>query len=288
MRTNIHDLIAQAEGSAMGFKDIVPSFIKKPLKGARHSMHLLGRSARNAANGFRPVDLDYRVAIDRLDDLDIAYRVGTSDEDVLKDSFAHDIFFTAVPEYHPALDDTIIDVGAHIGTFSLLAATKVRNGKVFAIEACQDTFNILRINVALNQFWNVEAFHFALSDAVGQTTLHYDEENWGHSIMKRLSPQGETVATDTLAAFMDRNSIDRCNFLKFNCEGAEFPIVLSTSIEMLQRIERMLILYHCDLANERSADKLVRHLHAAGFHSRLFNQTPQRGWLFAQRDGTGA
>lgn len=272
----------------MGLTDIIPSFIKKPLKDARHSVQLLGRSARNAANAFRPVDLNYRVAIDRFGELDIAYRVATSDEDVLKASFEHDIFFSAVPEYNLGPHDTIIDVGAHIGTFSLLAATKLPNGRVFAIEACQDTFNILRVNVALNHLRNVEVFHFALSDAAGQTTLHYDEGNWGHSITKRLSPRGEIVATDTLTAFMVDNSIERCNFIKFNCEGAEFPIVLSTPIEVLRRIERMLILYHCDLSEERSADELVQHLQAAGFHSRLFNQTPHRGWIFAQRDGVGA
>src|SRR5438046_1462116 len=114
----------------MGLTDLIPRFIKKPLKGARHSMHLLGQSVRNAANAFRPVDLNYRVAIGRFGEVDIAYRAGTSDEEVLKASFEHDIFFTAVPEYRLAPDDTIIDVGAHIGTFSLLAASKVPNGRV--------------------------------------------------------------------------------------------------------------------------------------------------------------
>src|SRR5262249_36312649 len=102
----------------MSLRDSLPSFIKKPLRQVRRSMRLLGRSTRNAAKAFRPVDLDYRIAIDRFEDFDVAYRAGTSDEEVLRASFANDIFFTAVPEYRPSPNDTIIDVGAHIGTFS--------------------------------------------------------------------------------------------------------------------------------------------------------------------------
>jgi hypothetical protein len=66
---------------------------------------------------------------------EVAYRSRTTDEDVIAHSFDHDIFFTGVPEYRPAEDHTIIDVGAHIGIFSLLAASKVPRGKVYAIEA---------------------------------------------------------------------------------------------------------------------------------------------------------
>ena len=52
----------------------------------------------------------------------IFYRDHASDEDVLRYGFERDIFFLGVPEYRPHREDTIIDVGAHIGTFSLLAA----------------------------------------------------------------------------------------------------------------------------------------------------------------------
>ena len=109
------------------------------------------------------------LAIERHGDLDVAFRRGTADERVIAQSFANDIFYAAIPDYRPAPTDILLDIGAHIGTFALASAPKVPKGKVWAIEASQDTFNYLRINVAINGLANVHASHLALTDKTGRT-----------------------------------------------------------------------------------------------------------------------
>lgn len=95
------------------------------------------------------------LAIGSFGGFEIAYRTGTVDQRVIKHSFDNDTIFTGVPEYQPSDNHVIIDIGAHIGTFSILASSKLKRGKVYAIEASQDSFNLLKINVALNQCNNV-------------------------------------------------------------------------------------------------------------------------------------
>jgi FkbM family methyltransferase len=221
------------------------------------------------------------LAIEAIDGFEVAYRKGTADEEVLKDSFSHDIFYPGVPEYKPAERDVIIDVGAHIGTFSLLSSRKLGHGKVYAIEASQDTFNILRINVALNRLANVSVHHLAISDNEGEVTLHYDRGNWGHSIVKALSRFSETVKSTTLSRFLKINNIESCQFIKFNCEGAEFPILLSTPPRILQRFGTILVLYHCDLWTRNTQADLISHLQSTGFRCVVRNQTRERGWIVA-------
>lgn len=213
----------------------------------------------------------------------MAYRSGTADEAVLQHSFDHDIFFTGVPEYRPAESDTIIDVGAHIGTFSLLAASKAPRGRVYAIEACEDTFNFLRVNVALNGLSHVVPVHLALSDREGTCTLYYDTGNWGHSVVSRLSNRSEVVRCSTLQRFFGENSIAACNFIKFNCEGAEFPILLSCHADFLRRIQLILVLYHGDLWKKNTVEDLLGHLQQSGFDCQVRNQTESRGWIVARR-----
>jgi FkbM family methyltransferase len=229
--------------------------------------------------GGAPVDASSMLAIQAVDGFDVAYRKGTADELVLRDSFSHDIFYSGVPEYHPAENDVIIDIGAHIGTFSLLSSSRARLGRVYAVEASQDTFNLLRINVALNHITNISVHHVAIAEKEGQVTLYHDRGNWGHSIVKPLSAFSETVESTTLTRFMEKNGIRHCHFMKFNCEGAEFPIVLGTSQETLSRIGITLILYHCDLWGKNTEADLVAHLHSAGFTCAIRNKTPQRGWI---------
>jgi len=91
------------------------------------------------------------------------------------------------------------------------------------------------------------------------------------------------VTTDTLANFMERNGITECHFAKFNCEGAEFPILLASPRATLTRFETMLVLYHCDLATGHNHNELVQHLKASGFETTVRNQSEQRGWIIATR-----
>jgi len=222
-----------------------------------------------------------KLRIRDFDGFEMAYRPGTVDEAVLKDSFRHDIFFSGVPEYQPSETDVILDVGAHIGTFAVLAASKVPRGEVHAIEACQDTFDFLRMNTALNRMTNLYAHHLALTGKRGVCTLYHDAENWGHSVVHQHSASSETVESRTLQKFFEENRIDRCNFIKFNCEGAEFPILLGSSPELLRRIDGMMVLYHGDLWTENTKEELIAHLQASGFTCVTRNQTGSRGWIVA-------
>jgi FkbM family methyltransferase len=235
---------------------------------------------QNSVRAFRPDELGYRLAIGEFGGFVVAFRQGTVDEEVVR---RHDIFFAGVPEYDPEPDHVIIDVGAHIGTFSMLAASKVPRGRVYAVEASRETFNYLTINIALNHLRNIEASHLALAGGEGRTVLYYDERNWGHSITKRLSSRGEEVQTKTLAGYMAEHGIERCDFIKFNCEGAEFPILLNTSAQVLERINLMFIHYHCDLAQEYDLDTLLSHLRESGFVTHVPNPTMGRGRIIARR-----
>ena len=269
----------------MSFRKLIPEPVKVPVREARRRWRLLKRSWANARSAFRPDEFIYRLEIGRFGRFEVAYRKGTADEEVIGHSFDRDIFFVGAPEYRPEPNHVILDVGAHIGTFSLLAASRVPQGKIYAVEASHETFNYLWVNIALNRAANIDASHLALSDKKGTAVLHYDEGNWGHTIMKALSPHGEEVATDSLASFMQAKGIERLDFIKFNCEGAEFPILLAAPPEVLQRIRMMLVLYHCDLVDKSSLEALLARLHESGFKTSLRNQDANRGWIVADRTG---
>lgn len=231
------------------------------------------------------LDKPSTLVIRTVDGFVVAYRKDTADEAAINHSFGHDIFFPGVPEYEPTDGHVILDIGAHIGTFSLLASRKVGRGRVFAIEASQDSFNLTRINLALNRCDNASAHHLAVADKDGSVTLHYAIGNWGHSTVAKLSGYSETVEACSLPSFMARNDIARCDFAKLNCEGSEFPVLLNTPKNVLERFGTMLVLYHCDLWTRNTEADLVAHLKASGFECAIRNQTAKRGWIIATRTG---
>jgi FkbM family methyltransferase len=213
--------------------------------------------------------------------LRFAYRQGTADESVLKQTFEDDVFFSCVPEYQPSDSDVIVDVGAHIGAFAVLAASKVPRGAVHAIEACQDSFNFLFVNAAINRMANLSVYHLALSDREGDCTLYHDSHNWGHSTVLKMSDRTETVQCRTLQRFFEKADIPRCTLLKMNCEGAEFPILLASPPEVLRRVRMMLVFYHSDLWTTNSREDVVSHLRASSFECKIRHSGEDRGWIVA-------
>lgn len=213
----------------------------------------------------------------------IAYRPGSSDVDVLSHSFEDDIFLKGVPEYQPHSSHTVLDVGAHIGDFSLLVSRRV--ARVYSIEARRETFALLKTNLFLNNATNVIADHVALSDENGFCRLYLatEGESWGDSTTFDFNGSAENVSSVTLQRYLFERNIPRVDFAKFNCEGAEFPILMSADHATLSKFETMLVLYHCDLVSGSSERMLHEKLGQCGFKTSTRNRSEDRGWMIATR-----
>lgn len=209
--------------------------------------------------------------------LKFSYREGTSDEHALTQSLKNDVLF--IPEYAAKPDHVIVDIGAHIGTFAVRAASLLKNGKVYAVEASRENCAYLRANVKLNNLGNVSVHHLALTDFKGETKLYHKghKGHLGSSIVKDFLGEAENVPTDTLANFMQDNDISHCDYMKLNCEGAEFKIILSTHKNILQRINLLLILYHLDIAQKYSEQDLSGYLQQCGFLTKIRHRNKKMG-----------
>jgi FkbM family methyltransferase len=260
-------------------KSLLPASVLRMVQQTRWQARRVGHRLRYVASGRRTAG----IGIGSFGGNRIAYRIHSVDTEVLGHSFEHDIFFAEVPDLRLEPDAIILDVGAHIGTFTVLAAAKVPRGRVFAVEASRDTFELLSLNVELSGRTNITAEHLALSDTTGTVTLHHDPEgNYGHSITRALSGSSETVTAATLTGYLAQRDVAAVALAKFNCEGAEFPILLSTPCATLRRLHTLIVLYHSDLAN-LPVSALTQHFEACGFQTRLTNTTADRGWIIATR-----
>jgi FkbM family methyltransferase len=223
--------------------------------------------------------MDYKI----INNLKVFYRKDTSDELVIKEIFEDRIFEKGFPEYRAKRDHIIIDVGAHIGVYSMILSQQINKGILYAFEPCADTFTYLNKNIKINKIHNIKSYKIALNNNIGTTKLFYDIENgnWGHSIVKKFSTEGEMVETDTLSHFFLTNNIQKCDLIKFNCEGAEFKILLTTPVAELKKINHMLVLYHMDLTEDYSIEQLIAHLKKASFYTEIRQKSfdGKRGWL---------
>ena len=82
---------------------------------------------------------------------------------------------------------------------------------------------------------------------------------------------------------MDKNDVDRIDFLKMDCEGSEFGIFRTTPKEYLERINKMAIEFH-DNVTLYKHDYLKKILKDYGFEINVsWDGKSSFGYMYAQR-----
>lgn len=122
---------------------------------------------------------------------------------------------------------TFLDVGAHVGYYTLLAAKRV--AQVYAFEPDPESLALLLRSVQANGHTNVGCFQKAVADKVGRARFHIDSEAWGNS----LSPKNvnhpvrlldvETVSLDHLYASGALG--EHIHLVKIDVQGAEEAVL---------------------------------------------------------------
>lgn len=130
--------------------------------------------------------------------------------------------------------DTVVDLGANIGYFTLLAARCAgKNGKVYSFEPEPKNFHYLSKNISINGYTQAAAFQKAASNKNGKTKLFICSYDTGHHTINQNkgieaysrgrkvgenSVEVETVAMDEF--FKGREH--EIDVIKMDVEGAEF------------------------------------------------------------------
>ncbi len=133
----------------------------------------------------------------------------------------------------PNEGENVVDVGAHIGLYSLIAAKRVgSSGKVIAIEPDPENFRILKKNISLNQLTNVEPLECAVYSAKEKLKLFLPELDQGRTIFNTvmqdragMSSNFLEVEANTLDNILSEYSMHRVNYLKIDVEGAELEVL---------------------------------------------------------------
>ncbi len=128
--------------------------------------------------------------------------------------------------------DQVLDVGANIGLFSLIASESVTSsGKVFAFEPSPQTYAWLKENIDANVLQNVETNKLALSDRNGNIDFFVSAEGFDafNSIIRPSKGDNykkESVPTLTLDEFLRSKQLaGKIRFIKIDVEGFEIPLL---------------------------------------------------------------
>jgi FkbM family methyltransferase len=157
------------------------------------------------------------------------------EREIANDNFEREYLSLFYSKIHKG--DFVIDVGANIGYFTLVASRIVGdNGRVYSFEPVETNYKRLLRNLNLNNVRNVKAFNIGLSDRNETLSMIVPEDDPAESSISSKSwselrwglkrKNGKINAKfQTFDDFSKMKNIDKILVVKIDVEGAELKVL---------------------------------------------------------------
>lgn len=194
-------------------------------------------------------------------------RAGTWDEDIYQSVFSENEYM--IENFAGA---TVVDIGAHVGCFSVLA----HNGgarSVYAFEPNEDNFKLLNQN---SQGTSITARKYAVRESSGsfcKSIQSHDMRNTGGCPVAASDTGVPTISLDDII-----NWVGQIDILKIDCEGSEYKALLPC--EKIRKVKLIAGEYH--RFDGFFWDDLSRFFHENGFTTLVKKRNNDLGnfWAF--------
>lgn len=208
--------------------------------------------------------------------LNLNYHFNRTNVSILRDIFLNREYADFFPFYEKSV---IVDIGAHLGYFTLFASkNSKKNSTIIAVEPAKKNYEILCKNTADCGLSHIKTLNMALSDKQG-TQDFFKGRSPNYSLFSKdvnalSTHQGEKVESITLPGLFDMFKLQRVDFMKMDCEGAEYPVLLNADTGILSAINTISIEFHDLKTPGYTGYRLAGHLEKCGFKIVKFMYCP--------------
>ena len=200
-------------------------------------------------------------------------------------------------EYKSSVDaiknaiNPIIDIGAHVGFFSIFANCLNNDVKIYSIEPEKNNFELLNKHKEENKVINIKTFKCAIGKETRDGELIIKEDSINHKIKKgeklktkkREKEEGifQDVRIFSLKDFFDENKIKKVSLIKMDIEGGEYDIIENLDNDDFSKIGAFVLETHDSKTKNRKC--LEEILRENGFSVQTFPSKFDKdlGFIFA-------
>jgi FkbM family methyltransferase len=177
----------------------------------------------------------------------------------------------------------VLDIGAHVGAFSVAICSAFRDTTVVSFEPAPDTYEYLKRNVEQNGFGSrITTHNVAVSDRTGRVHLAIGSAaDSTNALVDAASAATLEVESVTLNEVLTAGAPHRFDVCKIDCEGAEYSLVDNTSPESWASIRFILLEYHPVVGKDWK--DLESAFSALGFRVTAHERYPGSGMAWLQR-----
>jgi FkbM family methyltransferase len=172
----------------------------------------------------------------------------------------------------------IIDVGAGLGDFTILAAKTYSSAQVLAFEPLTNEYDLLKQNIRLNRASNIKTFNVAIGTQT-KYTFYPAKANVQSSIIQDLQTTDQIMVHGKRLDDFIEKPVD---ILKIDCEGAEIDVLKSISRTKMRLIRLIILEYHNHLVENEDL-RLLNMLKELKFYliKKQDSYNPKIGYIYA-------
>ncbi len=188
-----------------------------------------------------------------------------------KECFFDETYFKGLPKnILKSPIQTVVDIGANVGYFSLFIFNHSPDAKVFAYEPMAINFKLLSQYKNENELLDFTVVNKAVSNSgQGSITLNYDGTDSFTTDASIFEPDSKSdsivVETTSLQNIINDNKLQKIDFLKLDCEGSEYDILYDAPNSVLDKISIVSIETHNGNAENENREALISYLKKKGF-----------------------
>ena len=179
------------------------------------------------------------------------------------DEFGRGMYGLADLTFAP--NDVAVDVGAHLGGVSIVLAALNPHIRIIALEPASSNYASFCANLSENGITNVTAVNKAVMGERGEMKLVWSSSATAGSTIglsdasvrsrEQTGWSSETVSCVTLDDVFAEYDIDRCSWLKLDCESAEWQILAKSNV--LHRVDRMAVELHIPASRKAEGEEAL-------------------------------
>lgn len=132
-------------------------------------------------------------------------------------------FLTELVANEVRAGDVAVDLGAHVGYYTLLLARLVGpGGRVVALEPDPANFALLKRNVSMNGYAHVSLFPVAAAEGCGRRQLYLSADNAGDHRLHAAEEGRPAVGVEAVSVdWLFRDRAGGADFVKLDVQGCE-------------------------------------------------------------------
>lgn len=173
--------------------------------------------------------------------------------------------------FKPKEGDVFVDIGAHIGKYTIQAAKKIGDsGKVVAVEAHPENYRYLLKNISENDLQNrVIAYNLAACDKAKKLRLFIGDAGGHHSIIKNFGKGYIEVQGYPLDWIIDKLKIDKVDWIKIDVEGAECSVLRGLKNTLVNFSPKLIV----EVLNE-NYNEVIKLLYSLDYNFKIIYEEP--------------